>query len=458
MDSNATGPTAVELFWKVPQPDDAGAQTADRFDWQAAMATSDGLALYEKALDSNGHLPEDNDCRIVCERHEDWAVAIGDAIELVSAKHRESSYGAYTTVNQLAGDGGIAHLFNRWHALAERPTCRLVTTPGLADTARDLANAMQGLRELRLAGLPLTIDEEHRKPITDLCRFIRQHSKPESLPAAWKQNPTPNSPTEAEQAQSARFLSMLDIEHTRLPRDFGPYAAANMYAKPLLERLGVNVPPDAIWQAAHDLMRVRMRAAGPVPRGKLPAVLAYTPGTPLPTTADLERADIGRIVTMLDIDVAIRTAIANPGGFRPLIRQPRLSRLAVKMAAGFCTDNSIERAEELRREYQDYWRQRLSGDPAARAEQAGLRRRLHRISDEATTATSTVALPGRALWEEVQGRVDALPGGDIPPGMDSDLLLGGVCDLTSECKVWFSERFDVDAEIRRLRDEQGHAS
>lgn len=51
MDANATGPTAVELFWTVPQPDDAGAQTADLFDWQAAMATADGLSLYETALD-----------------------------------------------------------------------------------------------------------------------------------------------------------------------------------------------------------------------------------------------------------------------------------------------------------------------------------------------------------------------------------------------------------------------
>ncbi|KAA0930579.1 hypothetical protein [Streptomyces apricus] len=458
LDSNVTGPTAVELFWKVPQPDDAGAQTADRFDWQAAMATGDGLALYEKALDSSGHLPEGNDCRIVCERHEDWALVVGDAVELVSAKHRDSSYGAYTTVNQLAGDGGVAHLFNRWHALDEKPTCRLVTTPGLADSARDLANAIQGLRQLRLAELPLAIAEKHRKPIADLCRSIRQHSKPKSLPAAWVQNSDPHNPTEAEQEQSARFLSMLDIEHTSLPRDFAPYAAANMYAKPLLERLGVDVPPDAIWQATHDLMRVRMRAAGPVPRGKLPAVLAYTPGASLPTIADLERADISRIVTMLDIDIVVKTAIAHPGGFRPLIRKPRLSRLAVKMAAGHCTDNSVERAEELRREYLDYWRQRLSGDPAARVEQARLRRRLHRISDEATTATSTAALQGRALWGEVQSRLEEFPESDIPAGMDSDLLLGGVCDLTSECKVWFSERFDVETEISRLRDERGQAS
>ncbi|RPK84311.1 hypothetical protein EES47_23630 [Streptomyces sp. ADI98-12] len=75
------------------------------------MATADSLSLYETALDSNGLLAEDNTCRIVCERHEDWAVVVDDDVELVSAKHRDAPYGAYTTVNQLADDGGIAHLF-----------------------------------------------------------------------------------------------------------------------------------------------------------------------------------------------------------------------------------------------------------------------------------------------------------------------------------------------------------
>ncbi|WP_406442741.1 hypothetical protein OHB00_41135 [Streptomyces sp. NBC_00631] len=90
MDAKVTGPTAVELFWTVPQPDDAGAQTADLFDWQAAMATAEWLSLYETALDSDDLLAADNTCRIVRERHEDWAVVVGDDGELVSAKHRDA--------------------------------------------------------------------------------------------------------------------------------------------------------------------------------------------------------------------------------------------------------------------------------------------------------------------------------------------------------------------------------
>ncbi|MER5744799.1 hypothetical protein ABT097_16205 [Streptomyces sp. NPDC002225] len=456
MDANATGPTAVELFWTNPQPDAAGERTADLFDWQAAMATADGLSLYETALTDDGSLAADHYCRVVCELHEDWAVAVDDDIELVSAKHRDAPYGAYTTVNQLANDGGIAHLFNRWHTLGEKPTCRLVTTPGLADAAQDLATAIEHLRTLRLSHRPLALTEKHEKSIKDLCKCIRQHTAEERLPDFWTENSDPKEATQQEKDQVARFLSMLTLDHTRLPRGFVAYAAANMYAKPVLERLGVQAEADAIWQAVHDLMRVRMRAAGPMPRGKLPLVLAYKPGTPLPSATDLERADVGRIITLAEIDVAVRMAIANPQGFRPLVPQPRLTRLSVKMKAGHCGEISIERAEELQREYRDYWRHRMSGDTTARAEQAKLRRRLHRLSDEA--AADLPVIRGKELWKELQRRVDDLPEETLPVGMDADLLLGGVCDLTSECKVWFSNSFDVEAEIERLRASRGEAS
>ena len=83
------------------------------------------------------------------------------------------------------------------------------------------------------------------------------------------------------------------------------------------------------------------------------------------------------------------------------------------MAAGCCTDNSIERAEQLRLDYQRYWRGRVSGDPAARAVQERLRRALLRISDQATAAviSPTGAAWGADLWRELQARVEAMPGG-----------------------------------------------
>src|ERR1700722_18485559 len=123
----ATGASAAQLVMTVDPEDDAGAETADWYEWQVVMAAADGLALYVQTLDVNGGVT-DNESRIVCERHEDWVVLQGQDAELVSAKHKDPAYGAYTTVRKLFDDGGLDHLFRRWLALDARPTCRLVTT------------------------------------------------------------------------------------------------------------------------------------------------------------------------------------------------------------------------------------------------------------------------------------------------------------------------------------------
>lgn len=74
-------------------PDDAGAETADRFEWQAMMATVDALAAYLQRLDDAGEFTESNTFSVICELHEDWAILAGDDAEIVSAKHREPSVG-----------------------------------------------------------------------------------------------------------------------------------------------------------------------------------------------------------------------------------------------------------------------------------------------------------------------------------------------------------------------------
>ncbi|MEU6653009.1 hypothetical protein ABZ904_27135 [Streptomyces sp. NPDC046900] len=123
--------SARQLFFSVPQLDDSGADTLDRYNWQASMAAADGLRLYLDAL-NDGRPSQDIDGRIVCEYHEDWAAVDGDAVELVSAKHRDVTTGPFTTINSLADAGGVAHLFGRWHALNETPSLAL-SRGGLSD-------------------------------------------------------------------------------------------------------------------------------------------------------------------------------------------------------------------------------------------------------------------------------------------------------------------------------------
>lgn len=438
----------------TPQPDDSGADTLDRYNWQASMAAADGLRLYLDALDDSGRPSPDVDSRIICELHEDWAAVDGDAVELVSAKHREITTGPFTTINNLADAGGVAHLFGRWNALKETPTCRMVTTFGLSPEVQKLEKAWQKLRELRQAQQPLVVSDEHRKPVTDLCQALRSYCK--ELPSGWapaaKRMP---APTDAELEQVVRFMAVLDVEAGKPLRDLLTYAAANMYARPLCDHLRLSIDPESVWAAVHDIFYARMRKAGPIPTGKLPAVLTYRVGTTTPDAAQLERALLNRIVTLGDIDLAVRTAIAQPHGYRPLPRLQRTTKLAVKMSAGQCPDNSIERAEHLAQDYRDFWREERSGNPAARATQIRLERHLLRISDEATQVTLAEVPRGPAFWQTVQRLLAASPIPDLPSGMDAELLLGGICELTSQCKVWFSDSFDVDQAIEAIHRGRG---
>jgi hypothetical protein len=443
--------TAAETVLSAVPPDDAGASTADRYDWQAAMATADGLGLYLSAL-ADGRLRDSVDARIVCEHHEDWTVISGDDAELVSAKHRDPSNGVFSTLKQLADAGGLAHLFCRWHVLSELPSCRLVTTAGLAaGPPQGLEKTAGFLRDQRLSGEASTASGEHEQVIRDFARMLQQYADP--LPDSW---PPPAGGSDAlgddQFSQVGRFLSLLTIEHGKPARQHISYAAPGMYCDPVLKGLGLNgVSPTPVWEAVLGLFRVRMRARGPVPWGALPRVLSYRPGT---TAAVVDERDLAaRVITMADIDVALRTALSDPGGYRPLAPITRLTRVAVKMAVGGCVDNSIERAEQLRLDYQRYWRARISGDPTARAVQERLRRSLLRVSDQAMSAviSTTEAARGAVLWRELQARVEGMPAEPWPDDLDADLRLGGICDLANQCRVWFSNSFDVDAELARLR-------
>jgi hypothetical protein len=226
-----------------------------------------------------------------------------------------------------------------------------------------------------------------------------------------------------------------------------------MYAAPVLSKLGITrTSPSEVWEAVLSLFRQRMRAAGPVETGGLPSVLPRA-GIGSAVGDDAHRDIQRRTVTVDDINTAINVAVSNPGGYLPLSRAARTSRVAVKMEAGKCHDNSIERAEQLRADFQTYWRERMSGDPLCRPAEQSLQRLLLRISDETTDEVqSDDETWGRKFWTGVQVRLRQVPAIEIPAGMDSDLLLGGVSDLANRCQVWFSPRFDVESVIDELRD------
>jgi hypothetical protein len=235
--------SAAEAVLAAVPPDDAGAETADRYEWQAAMAAANGLALYFDAI-QDGQLVGQENTRIVCEHHEDWVVVRADYAELVSAKHRETAYGVFSTIGQLLEDGGLAHLFERWHVMRELPGCRLVTTAGLAPgKAQELESAARALRTLRDAGQMLLIGGEHDKTVAQFAEALQKHAR-DKLPPSWQSamEAGETTPTAAHRNQVGRFLSVLSIDHGKPSRAYVTHAAPTLYCAPVLRLLGKDAP------------------------------------------------------------------------------------------------------------------------------------------------------------------------------------------------------------------------
>lgn len=183
-----------------------------------------------------------------------------------------------------------------------------------------------------------------------------------------------------------------------------------------------------------------MRAAGPSAGGALPVVAGVQHDHPLAS----------RTLTLDDVDTVVRFALDNVAGYVPLPRVIKANRMAVKMTRGGCSDNAVERADELRLQYRRYWRARRSNPNTS-----DLRRRLDntllREVDEATDAVrSEGAAWGAQLWRELAHRLVRLEGGAEAHGLNIDLLLGGVSELTNNCRAWYTDRFDAQETLRQL--------
>jgi hypothetical protein len=233
------------LVASVVPSDDSGAPTADRYSWQAAMAAADGLQLFRQGLDDDGRLRPECEDWILCEWQEDWILISGEKVELVSGKHRDSSAGAYTTVNMLADDGGLAHLFNRWAALKEIPLCRLVTAGGLGvKDPRQLLAAITRLRVMK-PQVPTMEEFEHRSVIGKLRTAIATYC--DVTHKRWSGNDSsPGLPDADRDGEVARFLAALTISENHVPRDYVSYAAPDMYVQPVLEKMRVTASAAAV--------------------------------------------------------------------------------------------------------------------------------------------------------------------------------------------------------------------
>jgi hypothetical protein len=426
--STNTGSNPAEVLRSTPTPDDAGAETADRYEWQAMMATADVLSIYLQALDDHGHLIEEFVVTVICEHHEDWAVVIGAASEIVSGKHREASVGPFSTYLQVLDGGGVLHLYNRWKALGGTPLCRLVTTGGLRNEAAKVAEVCEELRQERAA-----VGELVDQVISGVADAI-----------AWLTAVKGRTPEPPPVATIRAFLASLRFQDGEPRRDHLPHMAAERYGRPVAERLGCADAAGAIWQAALALVRPRMRAAGPSTGGALPTVLGVSHDDPLAS----------RTLSLVDVHTAVQFAVAHSGGYAPLPRVVKANKMAIKMAHGGCSDNAIERADDLRLQYRRYWRA-FRSNPNMSDRRHRLNNTLRRVIDEATHVVRADGTTwGAELWLELGRRFRSLEGRADAQGLNAELLLGGVSELANNCHAWYTDGFDAAGELHRMVGEE----
>ena len=424
MTGTVNGVTPEEILRATPPPDDAGAETADRYEWQAMMATADVLSIYFESLDENGALNDGALFSILCEHHEDWSVVSNGATEIVSGKHREASTGPLSTYRQVLDQGGVLHLFVRWKALKRTPSCRLVTTSGLADDGARTARACHQLRADANSE-----DADVTAVVTGLKAVIESMLSTHGVAE-------PPEPDEVVRA----FLAGLRFQHAQPRRDQVPDLAGERYGKPVSERLGHPDGGFAVWQAVLALVRPRMRDAGPAVGGALPTVLGV----------EHDDALASRTLTLDDIDTAVRFALDNIAGYVALPRIIKANRMAVKMTQGGCSDNAVERADDLRLQYRQYWRARRS-NPNTTDTRRLVENALGRAIDEATDLVRTDGgVWGARLWRDLGLRLQALEGQADAQGLNADLLLGGVSELANSCRAWYTDRFDAKEMLRQL--------
>lgn len=443
---NAAAGCAVDMLLALDATDDAGAETAARYEWQAAMAAADALSMLAEHLRSGTQGPPDDNVFLVCELHEDWIACAAGEAQLVSAKHREAAHSTVTTLTSLVDDLGVGHLFSRWHQAGRQPSARLVTTAALTTTCGDVVD----LCGVLAAGTACTPEQD--KLLEGLGRELMFRGK--DLPDRWRRDPTATQAAQcrldAEHLDDVRtFCARFTVQQAQPRRQFVAALAANTYAAPAVRLAGGDPTSaaEAVWQAVLVVVRRAMQAGGEAPLGALPQVPG---GIRRTRRTELEARTIG----LAAVWVAVQQAMAHPAAFVPLPpRTARVSRLQVKMRRGGCTGTNIGRAEALRSDYLAYVEAKRTGAPLKDVRTRLLARNLHRIADETVQELSAgTAVWGRRLWRDLPERLAAWDDDERPPGLRPDVALGGVADLIEHCQVWLSEdESDVEAEVRLAR-------
>lgn len=385
--------------------DDVGAETLDRFRYQAHLVAR---ACATMILDQRVSA-------VICEWHEDYIVQFANGpSEIVSVKHHDGSQNNWT-VRQLCVDGGLRHLFERFKLLGEGVTCRLQTNEQLRTGSQQPAALRDCCADRDADGI-----------------------------AAWATALTGHlGATDGDDV--ARFLQRLTIEDAMPDRDVVQPVHVQKLMPPLLGKLGlVGVASELSYEALVALAFAACAAPGR-------EIVIEALADPAQLGSDARRS---RLLAAKTIDRArVLEAIGRRRGVPGVLLSaatdltPNRTRLVKKLEAGGVGATGVRFARRLRNNWEmqrNAWSTGLPGDEEVVED---LRARVVR---EASLAEARTRRAGEHYADEMLS--DLAPrlqpdsiGGAWPGPLTADLLLGLAFERTEACEIFWSDEFDPDA-------------
>ncbi|MGY5013214.1 dsDNA nuclease domain-containing protein [Streptomyces sp. 900105755] len=353
---------------------------------------------------------------ILCEWHTDYILALsGNRYVLVSVKHREKSQGSWT-IARLCGDGGLDTLCARWMECRKPDQARLVTNGGLDPTAKKLAKACA-------AGDTRLLAEFSEQLYTKLgC-------------------------TDSNEAQE--FLARLRIEDGIPSRRHIRAQNIEEYARPMLRRIGKrNLDAGRVYDA---LVQVVEDASRSVATEREDVTWALSCFDSLDHDV-LQQEDMKRrLITPDRVEISISTV---PEFGTPLLQTGSMpaeqaeTRLSRKLRQGEIGETTIQSARRTRSSWARFSAQFSSPLPHQDDLVDDLTTRVLHEAGMAEMETMQSDAPyGRQMLANLSERLAPERMG-TPPEVPVDRLhlLGLAYQLTDECKVWWSPKFDIPDE------------
>lgn len=390
---------------KPPAPDDAGAETQGSFHFQHECTARACIPMIVR----RGVIA------VVCEEHEDFVTFYEAAPpELVSVKHRDGSRGPWTFA-ALCTDGGVEHLFTRWLSTGKRAGCRVMTNGSLKT----------GTGQAR--------------PLADAC-----HSRDADRIEPWVTKVAKQ--LEAESEDIREFLMVLSIEAGLPGKDHLGSVNITELVVPACEtlKLDPSLAQGCYQRIVAAIARANRDAVGD------PIDLLEVVGDP--NRLDEEATHDRRLRRRrLDRDLIASlifppvTSVAQLELGADNLDAPAASRLRQKLEAGGLGPTVVDTAVELRASWYGFESSRRNDLPGGDPFFDDLRLRVREL---AGLSESRVADPrhqyGPELHLDLRKTVSTQA---LPPVMrfpiDDQLLQGLIFQLTDECKVWWSPKFEL---------------